>query len=50
MVNGSKNVAIAEQLKLSLGTVKLYTSKIFDKLSVRDRTQAVLKAKAIGLL
>lgn len=50
MTNGSQNIAIAEQLNLSLGTVKLYTSKIFDKLAVRDRTQAVLKAKKVGLL
>lgn len=50
MTNGSQNIVIAEQLKLSLGTVKLYTSKIFEKLEVRDRTQAVLKAKKIGLL
>lgn len=50
MTNGSQNMAIAEQLNLSLGTVKLYASKIFEKLAVRDRTQAVLKAKKIGLL
>lgn len=50
MTSGSQNMAIAEQLNLSLGTVKLYTSKIFEKLAVRDRTQAVLKAKEIGLL
>ena len=50
MTNGSQNTDIAAALNLSLGTVKLYTSKIFEKLAVRDRTQAVLKAKKIGLL
>lgn len=50
MTNGSQNLAIAEHLSLSVGTVKLYTSKIFEKLAVRGRTQAVLRAKEIGLL
>lgn len=47
---GLSNREIAEQLVLSLGTVKWYTTAIYGKLRVQSRTQAVALAKAINLL
>ena len=38
------------QLFLAEGTVKNYVSSAMQKLSVRDRTQAALRAKELGLL
>jgi len=47
---GYSNADIAEQLFLSEGTVRNYTSAIFAKLGVADRTQAVLAALRYGLV
>lgn len=47
---GSSNREIADTLVLAEGTVKNHLSKIFAKLNVRDRMQAVAKAREIGLL
>ena len=41
---------IAERLFVSENTVKTHTSRLFDKLSARRRTQAVQRAKAEGLI
>ena len=49
MVGGANNQQIADFLCLSLGTVKNYNSSIFQKLSVRNRTQAVILARDLGL-
>lgn len=46
---GRSNKEIAAALHLSEGTVKGYTSVIFDKLGVGDRTQAALYAVRHGL-
>ncbi len=48
--SGSSNREIADMLVLAEGTVKNHLSKIFAKLNVRDRMQAVAKAREIGLL
>ncbi len=48
--SGSNNREIAEQLVLAVGTVKNHLSKIFAKLGVRDRMQAVVRAREIGIL
>jgi DNA-binding NarL/FixJ family response regulator len=47
---GRSNKQIAAALHLSEGTVKGYTSLIFDKLGVADRTQAALYAVRHGLV
>lgn len=50
LVNSASNHEIAEALFLSEGTVKNYVTNILAKLDVRDRAQAKLKAKALGLM
>lgn len=47
---GLSNREIAEALSLSEGTVKNYMSELMIKLESRDRTQAVIRAIAAGLL
>ncbi|WP_220192639.1 LuxR C-terminal-related transcriptional regulator [Ktedonospora formicarum] len=47
---GLSNRDIAEQLVLTLGTVKWYVNAIYSKLSVRSRTQAVARARELDLL
>jgi LuxR family maltose regulon positive regulatory protein len=47
---GSSNKDIARRLFISLPTVKWHTSNIYGKLSVQNRTQAVAKARALGLI
>lgn len=50
MASGIGNREIAEALSLSEGTVKNHVSSIFSKLDVGDRTKAVLRAIAMGLV
>jgi LuxR family transcriptional regulator, maltose regulon positive regulatory protein len=47
---GAPNRAIAEQLVVTLETVKKHLSHLFDKLGVANRTQAVARARQLGLL
>jgi DNA-binding NarL/FixJ family response regulator len=47
---GLSNREIAEKLFLSEGTVKTHIKRIFFKLDLRDRTQAVILAYNIGLV
>ena len=42
--------AIAEQLCLSVHTVRTHTRHLYEKLSAHSRTQAVEQARALGLL
>lgn len=50
MAGGYSNREISRAINKSEGTVKNQVSSILDKLGVRDRTQAVLKAINLGLL
>lgn len=47
---GASNREIASQLYIAEGTVKNHITHILGKLGVRDRTQAAIKAKELGLL
>lgn len=50
IASGSNNKEIAEALFITEGTVKNHITHILGKLGVRDRTQAALKAKELGLI
>jgi len=50
IANGASNREIADTLFLAEGTVKNHVTNILGKLGVRDRTQAAIKAKDIGLV
>ncbi|MCX6045938.1 MAG: LuxR C-terminal-related transcriptional regulator [Chloroflexi bacterium] len=47
---GLSNTAIAEQLVVSVGTVKTHLKHIYGKLAVQSRTQAIAQARTLGLL
>jgi ATP/maltotriose-dependent transcriptional regulator MalT len=47
---GKPNQAIAEQLVITLDTVKRHVTHILGKLGVANRTQAVIRARELGLL
>jgi DNA-binding NarL/FixJ family response regulator len=50
IATGASNKEIADQLFIAKGTVKNHVTHILGKLGVRDRTQAALKARELGLL
>jgi NarL family two-component system response regulator LiaR len=50
MAQGLSNQEIAEKLFVSLNTVKTHTSNLFVKLDAKRRTQAIQKAKELGLI
>jgi DNA-binding NarL/FixJ family response regulator len=50
LARGASNREISETLYIAGGTVKNHLSNILSKLGVRDRTQAALKARELGLL
>ncbi|MCE6987834.1 response regulator transcription factor [Dyadobacter sp. CY323] len=47
---GLSNQDIASRLFVSLNTVKTHSSRLFEKLEVKSRTQAVEKAKRLSLI
>lgn len=50
VVEGKTNRLIAQELHVSLSTVKRHLERVVTKLEVSDRTQAAVKAMEIGLL
>ena len=50
IAQGCSNQEISDQLFISLHTVKTHASHINSKLGVERRTQAVARAKELGLL
>jgi len=50
MAEGLSNLQIAERLFVSLNTIKTHSSKIFDKLEVQRRTQAVEMARKLNII
>ena len=50
LAHGASNREISETLFIAGGTVKNHLSNILSKLGVRDRTQAALKARELGLM
>ena len=47
---GRPNQAIARELFIGVDTVKRHVSHLFVKLDVTNRTEAVARARALGLL
>ena len=50
MARGMSNREIAEKLFVSENTVKTHSTRLFDKLSAKRRTQAVQIGKVMGLI
>jgi predicted ATPase/DNA-binding CsgD family transcriptional regulator len=50
IAQGKTNQQMAEELIISVGTAKWYTSQIYGKLNVNNRTQAVARARDLALL
>jgi DNA-binding NarL/FixJ family response regulator len=50
VAQGRSNMEIANGLYLTEGTVKTHVKHIFDKLELRDRTQAVILAYELGVV
>lgn len=50
LAQGQTNREIASRLHLAEGTVKNYITNILGKIGARDRTQAALRARELGLL
>ena len=50
IAEGLSNREIAERLFVSENTVKTHSSRLFDKLGVNRRVQAVQKGRALGLI
>lgn len=50
MANGLSNQEIADHLFLSLNTVKTHSARVFEKMEVKRRTQAIEKGKRLFLI
>jgi ATP/maltotriose-dependent transcriptional regulator MalT len=49
MAAGMSNPQIAAELVIALSTVKTHVNRIYAKLGVRNRAQAIVKAREAGL-
>ncbi len=50
LAKGHRNAEIAQELYISVSTVKTHVSRLLEKLEVKSRTHAVTKAKALKLI
>jgi NarL family two-component system response regulator LiaR len=50
MSEGLSNKEIADRLFVSLSTIKTHSNNLFDKMNVERRTQAIDKAKRLGII
>jgi DNA-binding CsgD family transcriptional regulator len=50
VAGGQSTKEIARQLELSPNTVKTHLSRLFEKLEARRRTEAIQKARELGLI
>src|SRR5688572_21841191 len=50
MAEGLSNQEISERLFVSVSTVKTHTTRLFEKLDVKRRTQAIEKGKRLSLI
>lgn len=50
VAEGLSNQQIADQLYVSVNTVKTHLSRLYEKLEVQRRTQAVEKARSLNLI
>ncbi|WP_376775363.1 helix-turn-helix transcriptional regulator [Cohnella nanjingensis] len=50
IAKGLSNQEIGDRLFLAISTVKGYNRSIFEKLQVKRRTEAIARAREIGLL
>jgi predicted ATPase/DNA-binding CsgD family transcriptional regulator len=50
LAEGFSNQEIAESLVMEVGTIKWYNTQIYDKLHVKNRKQAVTRARTLGIL
>jgi LuxR family maltose regulon positive regulatory protein len=50
LMAGLSNAAIAQELVITVGTVKRHVNSIFGKLGVSSRTQAIARAQRLHLL
>jgi LuxR family maltose regulon positive regulatory protein len=50
LAQGASNQEIAAALVVTVDTVKYHVSNILSKLQARNRTQAVARARSLGLL
>jgi DNA-binding CsgD family transcriptional regulator len=50
LATGRSNQEIADALSLSVGTVKTHTNGIYRKLGVRNRTEAIARARTLAIV
>lgn len=50
LAEGMSNCEIGNKLSLTEGTVKNYVTNVLQKIGARDRTQAALRGRELGLI